>query len=166
MKRGCYNKKWPKKNLGELVSLIENEYPEGINLAMLSERVGIAKQYLSYMFKNDKMSLAIAERITNRLGYELKLYFPELRDTPKHPEVMKEYPNAGNLSGLVNLLSQKNISIHYMSSRINKSDSVLKRAFETGDIQLTTLYTIADNLNIDFIWDFVKIENQEQQTYN
>lgn len=157
MERGCYNKKWPKKNLSELVSLLENEYPEGVKLDNLSKRVGMTKQYLSYMFKNDKMSLAIAERITNKLGYELKLYFPELHDIPKHPEVMKEYPNAKNLSGLVNLLSQKNISIHYMSTRINKADSVLKRAFETGNIRLDILYTIADNLNIDFVWDFNRI---------
>lgn len=156
MERGCYNKKWPKKNLGELIAFIEGEFPEGIKLETISEKTGLAKQYISFMFKNDKMSLKMAERITSSLGHELKLYFPELHDMPKHPEVMREYPNAGNLSGLVNYLSQRNISIHHMSGRIGKSDSVIKLAFEKGDIQLNTLYEITENLNIEFIWEFIK----------
>lgn len=157
-KRKPYTKNWPRKNLGELIGFIEQQYPDGFSLEMLAERMNTSVQNVSRIFVRDDMKLSKAEEITNIFGYKLVLFFPEREriGLDYSPYRKKEYPNAKNLTGLVKYINDSNISINYMSQRINKANIVLMNAFNRGDIFISTLYDITHNLNIEFMWEFRK----------
>lgn len=158
MTRKAYNKHWPRKNLGEFLNFLDRLYPNGYTLQEISDKTGQSKQYLSNLFTRDDARLSKLEKYAERLGYQLMLYFPQktrlladLHDSPR-----KDYPNAGNLTGLVRYLQDSNISVNHMSVRLGRSFSLVMNAFRSGDINVSTLYDILKNLNIDVMWKFEK----------
>jgi hypothetical protein len=151
-----YNKHWPKKNLGEIVNFIEKQFPQGLYISVIAKKLDKTPQYISGLFNKDDMKLSKAEEIADIFGYRLRLYFP-VKEYPwgmQAPEPKRPFPNAGNLTGLVRYLSDSNITVNNMSKRIGKSNSVLTDAFNKGDILISTLYLIINNLDIEVIWIF------------
>lgn len=160
-------KKWPRKILGELINFLEEMTPEGISLLAISGRTGASPSSISNAFVRDDMKLSKAEEIASRYGYALKLFFPVRRHedgyVPAKPK--KEYPDAGNLTGLIKYIQDSEYSITFVAERNDISPNVLNRAFKSGDISLNTLYRVLDSLNLCVIWRFEKT-NDKQPTEN
>lgn len=167
MQRKSYKKKWPKQNLGELIAFLDRQHPEGINLSDVSDVTGMSVKALSYIFIHDDMKLSMAEKFYRCYGYELQLLFP-MKDysmygivgAPTIIQKRREYPNAGNLQGLVTYMNDSNMSPNALMTKMGKNVSILLRALKKGDIFISTLYEILDELNIDILWNTKKIEKQ------
>ena len=153
-----YKKAWPRKILNELITFIEEQHDYEPSLEDISQKTGLSVSNISAQFMKDDMKLSRAEEIARSYGYELKLFFP-LKEYPfewANHISRREFPDAGNLSGLVKYLYDSNISITYMSKRINKHVTLLMNAFKKGDIFLSSLHQVTTNLNINVIWIFEK----------
>ena len=164
MKRTAYTKKWPAKHLGEMIHFLESQHKDGLNIMNIAEKTGLTPQYVSALFHKDDMKLSRAEKFANDYGYTLKLYFPQ-KEFKFGPILIsqtkrKEYPNAGNLSGLAKYLADSNITIHRFCKENNMSNSILSTAFKNGDIFVSTLYIIVEALGIDFVWSFEKMNHE------
>ena len=149
---------WPRVILNELISFIEEQHEFVPSLEKISQKTGLTESCISAMFMRDDMKLSKAEYIVRCYGYELKLFFP-IRDYPYEWEAhvsRREFPNSGNLSGLVKYLYDSNISLNYMSKRVGRSYLTLVKAFSTGNISLAYLYEITQNLNINVLWIYEK----------
>lgn len=154
-------KRWPRRVLGELANFLEQFYPEGLSLADMAKDLGTTPQAVSNMFRRDDMKLSKAEEIVRKYGFRLILYYPtrEFGDGYQPPKPYRTYPNAGNLSGLVKYIQDSEWPISFVAERSNLSTTVLTMAFSRGDIQLSTLYDVLDNINIYVNWKYEKIEN-------
>lgn len=151
-------KKWPKKNLGELISFIEQFHPGGVSLEVLAGELETTPQGVSNMFRRDDMKLSRAEEIVRLYGYELKIYYPvrEFVDGYIPPEPKKHYPKAGNLSGLVKYIQDSEWSFSFVAEQSKLSPSTLTKAFTKGDILLSTLNNVVDSLGIVTVWRYEK----------
>lgn len=156
-----YEKTWPRKNLSEIINFLETIYPEGVVGKTLAADLGVTPQSISGLFSNDDMKLSKAESIARSYGYELKLFFPLHQRlewfTPPPPR--HNFPNAGNLSGLVQYVNDSGYSVSYTASKIGKDPNMLFRAFHKGDIKISILNRLLDALGICAIWKFEKIKN-------
>lgn len=152
-------KKWPRKNLGELVNFLESQSPDGLSLQILADKLGVTRGSISNIFCHDNMKLSKAEEIARIFGYELRLFFPERKHLdgyiPAPPK--KTYPNAGNLSGFVKYVQDSEYSLTFVAEHNGYGTNVIKRAFESGDISIATLNSIMDNMGLCMIWKFEKI---------
>jgi len=159
-------KKWPRKVLGELANFIEQFYPEGISLTDVARDLDTTPQAISNMFRRDDMKLSRAEEIAAKYGYELKLYYPvrKYEDGYQPPPPRRSYPNAGNLSGLLKYMQDSDYSMNFVAERSHLSTGVLTKAFEKGDILLSTLYNILDNINLYVTWKYEKTDNKNNNT--
>lgn len=149
-------KKWPRKNLGELIDFLEKVNPEGISLHTLAEKFSVTRASISNMFNKDEMKLSKAEEIARLYGHSLTLFFPQRvhKDGFVPPPPKREFPNAGNLTGLVKYIQDSDYSIAWVAEVNGFSPNVLTRAFENGDISIRTLKRINDNLGLCVIWKF------------
>ncbi len=164
MERKTRRRGWPGKNLKPFVELIESVCPEDYTLKTLSEMTGEKVSTLSNILNRDDMKLSKAEKIAQALGYKLRLYFPVRARIGLDFSVRKEdYPQAGNLTGLAKYLYDSNISIDRMCKRLGRAHSVLKNAFANGDIALSTLMNVIDNLGIDIIWKFESLNEDNYE---
>lgn len=156
-------KKWPRKNLGEVIDFLERVNPEGVSLQTLADKFGVTRGSISNMFSKDDMKLSKAESIANGYGYELKLFFPRRihKDGFVPPEPKREFPNAANLSGLVKYIHDSDYSFSWVGEVNGISANVLTRAFEKGDISIRTLKKIIDNLGLCVIWSFEPRKEKE-----
>lgn len=159
-RRPYIKKRWPYKNLGELASFLFSAFPEGIHGEIMARDLGITKQTLCAKFRKDDMLLSTAERITRAYGHELRIVYP-LREqyawfTP--PEPKTRFPNAKNLSGLVRYIHDSGWSIRHAGQKAGVDPNVLTRAFRKGDIKISTLKTILNNLGLVAIWKFPSID--------
>ena len=162
IERGPYKKGWPRHNLARLTEFLDSQHPDGYTLRDLEQRMGMKQQNISQSFRRDDMKLSKAERIARTYGYRLLLFFPEWeRPYPDSLPPKKEYPNAGNLSGLVKYMRDRNITISHMAQRIGHAPNVLSNAFTKGDILLSTLREITDNLKIEVIWSFEPLNEKK-----
>ena len=50
-----------------------------------------------------------------------------------------------------------------MCKRLGRAHSVLKNAFANGDIALSTLMNVIDNLGIDIIWKFESLNEDNYE---
>ena len=149
---------WPRIILNELISFIEEQHGTLPSLEDISDKTGLSVGNISAIFIRDDMKLRRAEEIVRAYGYELKLFFP-LREYPQDWGThisRREFPNSGNLTGLVKYLYDSNITVNYMCKRIGCSYTMLDNAFTTGNISLSYLYKITENLNINVLWIYEK----------
>lgn len=150
-----YRKAWKGEVLGELLDFIARQHDGCIpSLKDISKITGLSVGNISAMFLRDDMKLSRMEEIVNCYGYKLKLFFP-LREYPvkwNNAVEQKKYPNAGNLQGLVEYLHDSNITVNYMACRIGRTRFLIESAFNSGDIFLSTLKAIIENLNIEILW--------------
>ena len=156
-KRRSYTKnKWPRKNLGEIINFLEQIYPEGISIDVLSKKLGVTKGSVSNMFVHDNMKLSKAEEISRIYGFSLSLFFPKRHygDDYEPPKTRYDFPNAGNLTGLVRYFQDSGYSLSLVAEKNHISPNVLTRAFRSGDINLKTLNNILDELGLCVIWKF------------
>lgn len=159
MTRKINAKHWPRKNLGELLTFLEGQHPDGMAINDIAQKLGVTQQSVSGMFMKDDIKLSRAESIAEAYGYQLKLFFPKRENilglTPP-PSLLKEkdFPNIGNLAGLYRYLLDSNITLNSISTRIGMSFGVIQRAFSKGDIFISTLYEIAKELKIEVYWTF------------
>jgi len=128
----------------------------------VSERLGITAQAVSAVFKKDDASLAWVEKVAAAYGFQLRLVFPEVTFSgavlQSRVETM-EFPNAGNLAGLLECVRQKNLTIHALSCMMHISPHTVMRAFETGDMKISLLKRMARSLHIDIRWDWTQLES-------
>lgn len=153
---------WPRIILNELVSFIEEQHGGIPSLEEISKITGLSARNISAMFLRDDMKLRRAEEIVQAYGYELKLFFP-LKEYPYDWGTYvsrRQFTNSGNLTGLVKYLHDSNITLNHMSKRIDCSHTVLENAFDTGNILLSNLSKISENLNIKVLWIYEK-QNSE-----
>ena len=156
----AYNKRWPRKNLGELVNFLEERHPEGLSLQAVADRLGVQRGAVSNMFRRDDMHLSGAAAIARKYGYELTILFPE-RDlgigyVPTPPRI--RYNEAGMLTGLVKYIQDSEYSISFVAERMHVTANTVHRAFRTGDIMISMLNTMLDALGICALWKFEKIK--------
>ena len=154
-------KKWPGKNLGELINFLEEQYPDGIPIKDVAERLGVTQSSISQMFRLDDTRLSKAEWIAGRYGYRIDLFFPKRKYedgyVPAKPRM--SYPDAGNLLGLVNYIQDSEYTITFVAEKTGVTRGVFTKAFQSGDISISLLYQILDILGLCVIWKFTKIEN-------
>lgn len=157
-------KKWPRKTLGELVNFLEQCYPEGLSLEKIADDLNTTPQAVSNMFRRDNMKLSKAEAIINAYGYRLELFYPirVFSDGYKPHEPPRLYPNAGNLKGLVKYIQDSEWSITFVAEQSHMSTSVLTKAFDKGDILLSTLYEVLDSLGMTITWKWFKINKNNE----
>lgn len=156
MRPTSYIKKWPAKHLSELVAFLEKQHDDNLSIKDVANRTGMTIQYISFLFRKDDMKLSRAENIAKAYGYTLKLYFPQREWKYEGPN-RREFPNAKNLSGLVQYMNDSNKTVNSLSQELRISNGVLTKAFNNGDIFISMLYTVVEMLNIEFIWSFEKI---------
>lgn len=156
-----YTKKWPRKNLGELVNFLELQHPEGLSLRSLADDLDVTAQTVSRTFIRDDMKLSRAEEIAKAYGYELKLFYTEKEFLfePINPVKRKNFPNAGNLAGLIKYIYDCNYSVAYVCTLANMNYNILMAALTNGDIFVSRLYEIVNALKIEVLWIFDKIDN-------
>ena len=155
-----YKNQWPRRNLSEIIRFLESVNPQKMTLKIISEKIGTTEQNLSNIFIKDDMKLSRAMKIAEVYGYELTLLFPKWKDygiPPLHKK--NEYPNAGQLKGLIEYTYNANCTIHKIAKMTGIDDNCIRQAFQTGDIRLSFLYRIMAELNIDAKWNFTKKEN-------
>ena len=152
-------KKWTLKTLGELYRFVEGFYPDGIAINDMARDLNTTPQAITNMFRRDDMKLSRAEEIVRSYGYTLNLYCPirEYTDgyVPQEPKF--HYPEAGNLTGLVKYIQDSEYSLNFVAEKSGISTSVLTLAFSRGDILLSTLNKIMDNLGITMMWKYTKL---------
>ena len=157
-------KSWPRIVLNELITFIEQQHGYLPSLKEISEKTGLSVNNVSAMFIKDDMKLSRAEEIIRAYGYELKLFFP-LKEYPhdwgKH-STRREFDNSGNLTGLVQYLKDSNITINHLRMRIGCHHSVIDQAFNSGNISLSYLYKIVENLNINVLWIYEKMNSNTE----
>ena len=162
-KNSILKKTWPRKNLGEIVNFLEKIHPEGLSLATLSQEMGITKQEISRKFVKDDMKLSKAEEIARVYGCALNLYFTErerLCDIYK-PVKKMDFPNAGNLSGLIKFIYDSNYSVSYACRLADMNYNILLKALKCGDIQISYLYKLSNALGIEILWLFERQKDEK-----
>lgn len=152
---------WPARNLEEVVSFLRSQHPGEKGMARaVSERLGVKPPTVSVVFKRDDANLSWAEKVAEAYGYRLRLLFPEI----KHIGAVLQdrvaaavYPDAGNLTGLVEYVRQLNQTINRFSLEVGMNYRVIERAFKKGDIKISTLKNIERRLGIKVIWAWDRI---------
>ena len=153
---------WPAHNLEEVVSFLRTQHPGERGLARaVSERLGITVQAVSAVFRKDDASLAWIGKVAAAYGFQLRLSFPEIAQ--KGGRMLDKvaainFPNAANLSGLVECVKRSNMTINALSRRINVHYVTIERAFETGDIKISVMKRIAQALGIRIQWTWAQID--------
>ena len=157
------NKKWPANNLGELITFLDRFYPDGIPLCGVADRLNTTEQAVSNMFRRDDMKLSKAEEIASAYGYTLRLFFKERTYidgyVPRKPRW--EYPDAGNLAGLVKYIQDSEYSIAFVAEKSRMSPLSIRKAFLRGDMMISRIIGIVDNLGIFVSWQFEKNHNND-----
>ncbi len=122
----------------------------------LAARLGGKPGNISHMFSRDDMKLSKAEQIASAFGYHLQLFFPKRNpdDTFGATPYKFDFPNAGNLTGLVDYIRESGYSITFFSERTGVGRTILQRAFTIGDIRISTLSKIVDETGMCIIWKF------------
>lgn len=161
MIRKAYRKRWPRKNLGELLNFLEEQHPDGVSIQAVSQKMDTCTGNISRMFHNDDMKLSMAEHIADVYGYRLNLFFPvrSLTDGYEPAAPRRTYDNAGNLSGLIQYIQDSEYSIPFVAEQTHVSVGTVRNAFIKGDIKISTLNSILDALAIQSIWKFTKKDN-------
>lgn len=162
-RKSAYNKRWPRKNLGELLNFIEERHgTDQLSLQELSEDLEMTRGGASSAFRKDDMKLSKVQQIARKYGYRLDLYFPvrTYSDGYVAPKPRRQYPNAGVLTGLVKYIQDSGYSIQFVAEKMNVSPQCIHRAFNNGDISISLLNDFVDALGICVIWKFEK-ESQE-----
>ena len=145
---------WPAKNLGELISFLSTQHPGGLSANAISRRCQVSPQAISGRFLKDDANLSVAERMARVYGYQLELSFQkQVAGNPVPPSV--SFPNAGNLQGLVKVLTREQITIHQIARRVHVDYSVISRAFRKGDIRISVLKSIVAAYGITMEWNWV-----------
>lgn len=152
---------WPARNLEEVVSFLRTQHPGEKGMARaVSERLGVKPPTVSVVFKRDDANLSWAEKVAEAYGYRLRLSFPEIKH---NGAVLQDrvaaavYPDAGNLTGLVEYVRQKNQTINRFSQEVGMNYRIIERAFKKGDIKISTLKYIEGRLGIKVIWAWERI---------
>lgn len=154
-----YKKKWQDKvnYLSELLSFLESQYPEGIAVQKVADRLDCTAQYVSQIFTKDDAKLSTVTKIAACHGYDLHLYFPERTYIfGDKPAPHRLFPGAGMLSGLANYINDSNMTANSVSKLSGLSFEVVNSALTKGDIMMSNLYAITDALGISIHWQFIK----------
>lgn len=151
-------KTWPRKNLGEVCNFLDKVYPGGYSLQDLARDFDTSPQAVSNWFRRDDMTLAHAEEIGRIYGYGLTLYFPtrNFNDGYIPGEPTRKFNNAGNLTGLIKYIQDSEWSIAFVAEQTGVANQTLTRAFEKGNIRLSTLNKIVDGLGLVIQWEYKK----------
>lgn len=152
-------KKWPRKNLGELIAFLEERNPGGVALENVAQLLGTTPQAISNIFRRDDIKLSKAEQIARAYGYELRLFYPvrTFNDGYVPTKPVYSYPNAGNLSGLIKYIHDSEYCFTFIAERMGMHPTTISKVFKTGDINISKLNMLLDALNIYVHWNFIKI---------
>ena len=146
------------ENLSEILAFLHSLHPEGLAPGVIAQETGLSSHSLSAAFIKDNMHLSRAEYIAKCYGYKLFLVFPKrkLVNGMAPPPRKREFPNAGNLSGLVDYILDSNYSVAYVAGRVGCGRGLLERAFASGDIMISSLKQITEGLGIEVQWVWEK----------
>lgn len=149
---------WPSHNLRDLVSFLSLQYPGGISLSSVSEKLGVSAQAVSAILVKDDCYLSWVEKLAVRFGYTLRLKYviPVPMGISKGNKASEVFPNAGNLAGLAEYATTYNMTINALANKLNLNYRVVKRALKEGKIKLSTLNEILRSLDIKVMWVWVE----------
>lgn len=115
---------------------------------------------MSAILKRDDAGLTWSERSARAFGYRLCLIYPDFsfrRVALNNHVKCAEYPDAGNLSGLVHYAKCNNLSINSLSHRAGVNYRIIERAFRKGDIMISYLQHIEKSLGIQIKWTWTSV---------
>lgn len=149
-------KKWPCGRTKQLVEFLQSLHPSGLTVSDLARDLRMAKPTVSRMLCSDNMHLSRAEYIAHIYGYELRLAYVYKGtypvDTTYYPRI------ANNLYGIDEYCQRMNRTYHYIADTVGIHQNSIVTALKTGDIMLSTLYTITNGLGMEITWTFLPIE--------
>ncbi len=153
---------WPAHTLSEVVDFLHSRHPseQGVVRAA-SERLGVSPQAVSAVFRRDDANLSWAEGLAAAYGYRLRLVYPEyeFKGVSMSDRVVGfNYPEAGNMAGLVKYAKSNNLTINALAQRAGVNYCVIGRAFGKGDIKISTLKGLCRRLGIEFSWKWEPID--------
>lgn len=152
---------WPAHNLDEVVSFLRMQHPGKGMARAVSERLGVKPSTVTVLFRRDDANLSWAEKVAGAYGFRLQLSFPEIAfdgGVMQDRVAGAAYPNAGNLTGLVEYARQKNQTINKFSQEVGLGYRIIERAFEKGDIKISFLKRIERKLGIKVGWTWERIQ--------
>ncbi len=152
---------WPAHTLSEVVDFLHSQTPGAQRVVCAaSERLGVSPQSVSAVFRRDDANLSWVERLSAAFGYRLRLGYPafEYRGVSISDRIVRgDYPDAGNLSGLVGFAKSRNLTINALSLKVGVNHRTINRAFTKGDIKISTLKDICRQLGFEVTWSWEPI---------
>lgn len=157
----CKQKRWPCATLGPLVGFLGRMHPEGINEEIISAEIGMPAKPISSMFMKDNTHLSRVERIARSYGCELRLIYVPERLYAEVGDKLYDFPNAGNLYGIVEYCNKMSITLNAVASKAGCKRDTIKYALDTGDILLDILERINFSIGLRARWNFEKIDTSQ-----
>lgn len=150
---------WSAHTLHELVSFLGTQHQGGERMVCaISEKLGVTPQSVSAIFMKDDASLAWVDKVAAAYGYKLRLSFPEIAQkgsVMSSRVASMDYPNSGELAGMVECVKKSNMTINALANKINVNYHTVDRAFKTGNIKISILKRMAHALGIDVQWTWI-----------
>ena len=153
-------KKWPRKNLGPLIELLIQEFPDGLALSAVEEKTGISQKGLSSTFCKDDTHLSKVEAIARALGYKLHLRYQYQGNYPPD-STFTPSSKAGNLYGLEEYCQRLNRSVNYVATVCGVKRDTIASALSKGDIMVATLNRITAKIGLSIEWSFTRTTGNE-----
>lgn len=131
-----------------------------IDMTAMSKTTGLPYKGISRMFRVGDMRLSRAEAIGRAYGAHLRLLFPARPEMDWIEERIRTSPitesdrKSGNLMGLKKYMEAMKITVNRASIRMGRSRKMLRQAFDTGDIKISNLGDICEELGISCIWQW------------
>lgn len=156
---------WPAATLKEVISFLSRQDIGGIRVAAVGERLGMTPQAVSAILHKDDTSLSWVESLARKYDHQLRLEYtlPICIQDKGDNNTAERYPNAGNLIGLADYAVSRGFTINTLARYLNLNYRVVERALKTGNIQLSTLYTILSRLEIKVKWVWEPLPQTHQE---
>lgn len=113
----------------------------------IADRLGVTPQAVSAMLRRGDLKLSKAEQIVSAYGFHLVIEWPGNRP---------EDSDASNFDRFNKYILSTGMSVSAIAFYTGVSSGVLYHSFRKGDVSLGTMYAIADYLQVEMKWNYIK----------